>query len=326
MPTRSPTPAPTRCSARPASATSGCTSPTPTRDGRVPTRWRLLRHVAAMLAEDGWRVSNVDCAVVCERPKLAPNRDEMQRNLSAAVGRTGDREGQSSRATRCDRARRGHRMLRDRADPPLGGAVMSTGRSSGRGKPSGGRSAGGRPAGGKPSGGQAPGGKPSGGKPSGGRSSGGRSSGGRSSGGQRSSGRPAGRRPNVLPGNPGAAKGLGGRQVEGRQAVRELLIAERRKVHEVWISAELEGDDGVADIVEIAAARRIPLLHVARAKLEREARSEAPQGVLAHAAETAGGRSRCTVGCPWRRPHGAVPGRGRRCDRPRQSRRDRSQL
>ncbi len=116
-------------------------------------------------------------------------------------------------------------------------------------------------------------------------SSGSQSSGNRSSGSQRPGGRPAGRRPNVPPGNPGAAKGLGGRQVEGRQAVRELLIAERRKVHEVWISAELEGDDGVADIVEIAAARRIPLLHVARAKLEREARSEAPQGVLAHAAE-----------------------------------------
>lgn len=86
-------------------------------------------------------------------------------------------------------------------------------------------------------------------------------------------------------GRSGGAKGLGGRQIEGRQAVRELLMAERRKVHEVWISAELEGDPGVADIVEIAAARRIPLLHVARARLEREARSEAPQGVLAHAAE-----------------------------------------
>ena len=46
----------------------------------------LLRHVAAMLAEDGWRASNVDCAVVCERPKIAPYRDEMQRNLSSAVG------------------------------------------------------------------------------------------------------------------------------------------------------------------------------------------------------------------------------------------------
>lgn len=64
-------------------------------------------------------------------------------------------------------------------------------------------------------------------------------------------------------------------------------MAQRRKVHEVWISAELEGDPGVADIVEIANAQRVPLLHVARAKLEREARSEAPQGVLAHAAEIA---------------------------------------
>ncbi len=69
--------------------------------------------------------------------------------------------------------------------------------------------------------------------------------------------------------------------------MRELLIAERRKVHEVWIEAALEGDAGVADIVEIAAARRIPVLYVARARLEREARSEAPQGVLAHAAELA---------------------------------------
>ena len=86
-------------------------------------------------------------------------------------------------------------------------------------------------------------------------------------------------------GSSGGAKGLGGRQVEGRQAVRELLIADRRKVHEIWISSELEGDAGVADIVEIAGAKRVPVLHVAKAKLEREARSEAPQGVLAHAAE-----------------------------------------
>lgn len=84
---------------------------------------------------------------------------------------------------------------------------------------------------------------------------------------------------------PGPAKGVGGRQVEGRQAVRELLIAERRRVHEVWVSAELEGDDGVADIVEIATARRIPLRYVGRAQLDREARSEAPQGVLAIAAD-----------------------------------------
>lgn len=45
----------------------------------------LLRHVTAMLADEGWGVSNIDCAVVCERPKLAPRREEMQRNLSAAA-------------------------------------------------------------------------------------------------------------------------------------------------------------------------------------------------------------------------------------------------
>jgi 2-C-methyl-D-erythritol 2,4-cyclodiphosphate synthase len=47
---------------------------------------RLLAHVRSLLTADGWVVSNIDCAVVCEQPKLAPRRDEMQRNLSAAVG------------------------------------------------------------------------------------------------------------------------------------------------------------------------------------------------------------------------------------------------
>ncbi|HUV17954.1 MAG TPA: 23S rRNA (guanosine(2251)-2'-O)-methyltransferase RlmB [Ilumatobacteraceae bacterium] len=161
---------------------------------------------------------------------------------------------------------------------------MSGRSSSGRGGSSARRSPGGKPpagSSGKPGG--RPGGKPpskSGGKPGG--KSGGKP-GGRQGGRQGSSHGAA--RSAGSSGAGGGAKGLGGRQVEGRQAVRELVIAERRKVHEVWISAELEGDAAVADIVEIAAARRVPLLHVARARLEREARSEAPQGVLAHAAE-----------------------------------------
>lgn len=46
----------------------------------------MLRHVVGMVGEDLWVVANVDCAVVCERPKLGPRRDEMQSNLSAAVG------------------------------------------------------------------------------------------------------------------------------------------------------------------------------------------------------------------------------------------------
>jgi 23S rRNA (guanosine2251-2'-O)-methyltransferase len=51
-------------------------------------------------------------------------------------------------------------------------------------------------------------------------------------------------------------KGLGGEQVEGRQAVRELLLAQRRRVHEVWISADLQGTDAVDDIEALAAANR----------------------------------------------------------------------
>lgn len=83
----------------------------------------------------------------------------------------------------------------------------------------------------------------------------------------------------------GGPKSLGGRQIEGRQATRELLMGERRKVHEIWISAELEGDSGVEDIVMIAGAQRVPVAYVAKAKVEREARTDAPQGVIAFAAD-----------------------------------------
>jgi 23S rRNA (guanosine2251-2'-O)-methyltransferase len=91
-------------------------------------------------------------------------------------------------------------------------------------------------------------------------------------------------------GRPGAetprrdGKGLGGEQVEGRQAVRELLVAGRRRVHELWLSADLAGDEGVADISDLARAGRVPVAHVAKSKLEARARSEAPQGVIAFAA------------------------------------------
>jgi 2-C-methyl-D-erythritol 2,4-cyclodiphosphate synthase len=55
-------------------------------------RWRgadsvdLLREVARLLRADGWQVGNVDCAVICERPRLAPRRAEMEECLSAAAG------------------------------------------------------------------------------------------------------------------------------------------------------------------------------------------------------------------------------------------------
>ena len=46
----------------------------------------ILREVVAKVQAEGWRVSNVDVNVVCERPKIAPYRAAMQSNLVAAVG------------------------------------------------------------------------------------------------------------------------------------------------------------------------------------------------------------------------------------------------
>jgi 23S rRNA (guanosine2251-2'-O)-methyltransferase len=81
-------------------------------------------------------------------------------------------------------------------------------------------------------------------------------------------------------------KGLGGEQVEGRQAVRELLIAGNRRVHEIWIAGDVESDESgiIGDIVELARANRVPVQQVAKRRLDMQARSEAPQGVLARAA------------------------------------------
>ena len=47
---------------------------------------KILSMVAEMLRQAGWRIGNVDVKVVCERPKLAPRKEEMERNLSAAAG------------------------------------------------------------------------------------------------------------------------------------------------------------------------------------------------------------------------------------------------
>lgn len=46
----------------------------------------LLREAVAMLRGAGWIPGNVDCSVVCNAPKLAPRRSEMEAALSAAVG------------------------------------------------------------------------------------------------------------------------------------------------------------------------------------------------------------------------------------------------
>ena len=84
--------------------------------------------------------------------------------------------------------------------------------------------------------------------------------------------------------SPSAPKGLGGEQIEGRQAIRELLIGQKRKIKEIWFAADLDDAPIIADIEELAHAARVPVLEVPRRTLEEKARSEAPQGVLAFAA------------------------------------------
>lgn len=55
-------------------------------------RWKgadslvLLAHAGTLVRADGWTIGNVDCSVVCDMPKLAPHRAEMQARLSAACG------------------------------------------------------------------------------------------------------------------------------------------------------------------------------------------------------------------------------------------------
>jgi 2-C-methyl-D-erythritol 2,4-cyclodiphosphate synthase len=46
----------------------------------------LLRDVATAVRAAGWVLGNVDCSVICEAPRLAPVRDEMEARLSAAAG------------------------------------------------------------------------------------------------------------------------------------------------------------------------------------------------------------------------------------------------
>ena len=46
----------------------------------------LLRQVAERLAEDGYKIANIDATVLAQRPKLAPFIPKMRENLAAACG------------------------------------------------------------------------------------------------------------------------------------------------------------------------------------------------------------------------------------------------
>ena len=100
---------------------------------------------------------------------------------------------------------------------------------------------------------------------------------------------PGARRPDRAPSG-GARRStntVGGEQVEGRQAVRELLAAGKRAVSEIWL---IEGNDPspiLGEIDNLARKGHVPVRMVSPRRLESVQRTETPQGVVAFAAPLA---------------------------------------
>lgn len=110
---------------------------------------------------------------------------------------------------------------------------------------------------------------------------------------QRGRGRPSPGPRGAAPGdtNPGSAgegrrhKGPGGDRVEGRQAVRELLLADRRKVREVVLQSGLDNAPILDDIVMLATDRRVNVREIGRNAFDALTQTDSAQGVLAEAEE-----------------------------------------
>ena len=65
----------------------------------------LLRDVVGRIMADGWSIGNVDCTLICEHPRVAPRRIEMESRLTgvlaapvAVKGSTAEKLGSLGRA------------------------------------------------------------------------------------------------------------------------------------------------------------------------------------------------------------------------------------
>jgi len=76
---------------------------------------------------------------------------------------------------------------------------------------------------------------------------------------------------------------VGGEQIEGRQAVRELLAAGRRTVRELWLADGLDPSPQLDDIERWCARRHVRVQMVSHRRIDAMARTDAPQGVIAYA-------------------------------------------
>ncbi len=72
--------------------------------------------------------------------------------------------------------------------------------------------------------------------------------------------------------------------MEGRQAVRELLVAGRREVGEIWIAERADPAPILGEIDALARERKVPVRLVSSRRLESVQATETPQGVVAFAA------------------------------------------
>ena len=52
---------------------------------------RLLKHVVDIVADKGYTISNIDCTIAMQRPKLRPHIDTMRMRLAEVVGIDVDR-------------------------------------------------------------------------------------------------------------------------------------------------------------------------------------------------------------------------------------------
>ncbi len=80
---------------------------------------------------------------------------------------------------------------------------------------------------------------------------------------------------------PPEAGRLGGDHVEGRRAVLELLAVGRRRVRRVLVAEGQEPSATLDRIERLASLARVPLETVPRARLAAQAKTGAPQGVVA---------------------------------------------
>ncbi len=76
-------------------------------------------------------------------------------------------------------------------------------------------------------------------------------------------------------------EGLGGDQVEGRQAVRELLSAGRRPVTTLLMAEGMDAAEILDDIEALATRRRVKVEYVSRRRIDATARTDGSQGVVA---------------------------------------------